>query len=64
MEQIHEIIATTPPEMKGQTIDEYKARAVAIGRKLDKQARVWYMVYATCLWGRTVFFVAKQGIIQ
>lgn len=64
MEQIREIIDATPAKMKGKSLDEYKARAVAIGRKLDKQARAWYIIYATYLWGRTVFFVAKRGVIQ
>ena len=64
MEQIREIIDATTPEMKGKSLDEYKMRAVAIGRKLDKNTRAWYIVYATYLYGRTRFFVAKRGIIQ
>ena len=62
-QQIQEIIAGTHPDLKGKPLEIIKARAVAIGRKMDKQTRNWYIVYATSLYGRTAFFVSKNGII-
>lgn len=64
MEQIREIIDATPPDLKGQALEIIKARAVAIGRKLDKDAHAWNIVYAVPLYGRTVYCVSKRGIIQ
>ena len=64
IEQIYKIIDATPAEMKGKNINEYAARALSVGRKLDHYTRHWWIVYLTWIDNKETYFVAKQGIIQ
>lgn len=64
IEQIHSIIAATPTEMKGRHIDEYRPRAISLGRRINHYTRRWWMVYMVWVDNKETTVVAQQGIIQ
>lgn len=64
IEQINAIIDATPQEMKGKHIDEYRPRAISLGRRINQETRRWWMVYMVWVDNKEITVVARQGIIQ